>query len=193
VSLTSAQHLQAAVARLASVYRDKPVILAFLEAAAAEAAAIDAALGQVYDDALETSVGAQLDGWGRILEEARGALDDDTYRGRLRLKIVRIYSEGTADALLQIFDLLTNAASVELHEHFPAAVGMLAVEPDSVYSEALILEALKQAKAGGVRLDAAHTNGLPAFATLEYAGPHAVAGLVTDATPTGGGTLATDY
>jgi hypothetical protein len=193
VSLSAEQHLQAAVARLASIYREKPAILAFLRAAAAEAAEIDTALGQVYDDALENSVGAQLDGWGRVLDEARGALGDDEYRGRLQLKIVRIYSEGTAGALLQIFALLTNAVAVELRECFPAAVELLAVEPDSIYSEAVILQALRQAKAGGVSLAASHTNGLPAFAIDGYAGPHSVAGLVTDDAPTGGGTLATAY
>lgn len=193
MSLTQAQHLQAAVDRLASVYKDKPAILAYLRAASRQLAEVDAALGQVYDDSLDTAVGEQLDGWGRILVEPRGGLDDDTYRGRLQLKIIRIYSEGTAAALLQIFDLLTNATAVELYEYFPASVHLSAVEPDSVYSDALIDEAMRTAKAGGVRLTLSHTNGLPAFATAEYPGAHAVAGLATVAAPTSGGTLSTEY
>jgi hypothetical protein len=191
--LTAAEHLAAARARLADVYRGKPVITAILTAFCRQFAEAEAALLQLDSDSLDTAAGAQLDGWGRILAESRGALDDDDYRGRLQLKLIRLHSEGTAANLVQIFQLLAGTPSVDLAEHFPAAVELVAVEPDSIYSDAFIAEAMASARAGGVSLEAGHTNGLPAFATLEYAGPHAVAGVVTDAEPTGGGTLVTSY
>jgi hypothetical protein len=73
VSLTTSQHLQASISRLASVYQDKPVILAFLRAAAKQLGELDAALGQVYDDSLDNAEGVQLDGWGKLLDEPRSS------------------------------------------------------------------------------------------------------------------------
>lgn len=195
MSLTRGEHFQAALNRLAGTYKELPGIRAWLWAFARQAAELDATFADLQAERdLDSAEGAQLDGLGRLLDEVRGGLDDDTYRAKLQLKVIRLYSEGTAANLLQIFKLVTNAEQVELVEVFPAEVQMVAVEPDSVFTDAKIVEAMGQARAAGVTLEnLAHTNGLPAFATAEYSGPVSVAGLSTLADPTSGGTLTTLY
>lgn len=191
MTLTRAQHLEASVARMASVYKDKPVLRAFLSAVARQAADLDTVLANLYTDrGLETADGAQLDQLGRVLDEARGALEDTAYRAKLQLKIIRIYSEGTAATLLQIFQLLTNAAEIEFTEVFPASISLVAVEPDGLLSDTTIRQAMDSARAAGVSSAyISKTNGLPAFA---FAGDMDAnkAGFGTTADPDVGGRFA---
>lgn len=160
------QHYQEMAARLREYSKDDAVLLAFINAFARQVALIDAALLQLMEERhLEVAIGAQLDGWGRILEESRQGRDDDEYRAVLLLKIARIYSEGTERDLSSIFTTATNPASVEFSEVFPAGFSLVAIEPDSAFSDAAIVEIIRQAKAAGVGAGyIAHTEGLPAFA-----------------------------
>ncbi len=163
--MTRGEHFEAAVARLATVYKELPNLSAYVRAIANQTGDLDTAFKALYEErGLETAIGAQLDQLGRILNESRGGFGDDDYRTRLQLKIIRIYSEGTADDLIQIFTLLTNPLGVEFNEILPAAFELIAIEPDSIYEDDFIREAILKAKAGGVGFTAYHTSGLPAFA-----------------------------
>lgn len=166
MSLTRAQHFKASVDRLAEVYKDKPVVLGILSAAARQFADLDTAFVELQTQRfLATAAGRQLDDLGQLLAENRGALGDDDYRAKLQLKLIRIYSEGTADNLLQIFTLLAGTNDVEFKEMFPAAIQLVAVEPASIFSDTFIRQAIEAARAAGINSDyVAKTNGLPAFA-----------------------------
>ncbi len=176
MNLTRAQHLQAAVDKLATTYKtDKPKVLAVLQAFAHQVGDLDATLVDLYEKrSLLTAEGVQLDIIGRLLNEVRLGLGDEDYRLKLQLKVIRIYSEGTASNLMQIFEIMTNPAAMEFSEIFPATAYLLAVYPGlTPYNDEVIHNALNRARAGGVRIDLGHTNGEVgerAFATLDYIG-----------------------
>lgn len=81
----------------------KPVLYAILDALGAELDEIEEAATRVKNCRyLDTSVGAQLDGIGRIVDEARrmsdgSDLDDTLYRKILKAKILKDTSPGTPE------------------------------------------------------------------------------------------------
>lgn len=165
---TQAQHFAAALARLPTTHQfNTPTLQAFLKAGCDLAGLIDTCLAELYNDRwLDTAVGAQLDVLGRILDEIRGGRSDDDFRARLYLKIVEINSEGTAENLMQLFQLITEPASFEYGETYPAQFFLIAIEPTStLFTESQVRRIMERAKAAGVGSTyLAHTNGLPAFA-----------------------------
>ncbi len=73
---------------------------------------------------LDTAVGAQLDAIGVIVGQARGGLDDDTYRLYLRARIAVHRSNGTFNDLIKVATLLVDddAAMIVIHNEGTATV-----------------------------------------------------------------------
>lgn len=88
---------------LIAQFNRKPVLYAILDALGAELDEIEEAATRVKNCRyLDTSVGAQLDGIGRIVDEARrmsdgSDLDDTLYRKILKAKILKDTSPGTPE------------------------------------------------------------------------------------------------
>lgn len=88
---------------LIAQFNRKPVLYAILDALGAELDKIEEAATRVKNCRyLDTSVGAQLDGIGRIVDEARrmsdgSDLDDTLYRKILKAKILKDTSPGTPE------------------------------------------------------------------------------------------------
>lgn len=183
-------HQVRALSLLASQYKRSTNLRAIVSAIAAEVDQLETALMDLLEKCpLRTAEGAQLDGWGRILDAARLAMDDEDYRERLETRIAEIYSEGTTEDLVGIFYRLSGAESVELTEYPPAAVDLQAWEPDPLIGWAGIKAALLGAKAAGVGLSASYAVA-PAFAFLEDVRDDNAG--FDDGTGTVGGILAAD-
>ena len=63
---------------------------------------------QLTGGTLANAVGADLDQWGELVDEPRGVLlQDDQYRPFVQARILANRCDGTPDALIEVFDLVT--------------------------------------------------------------------------------------
>lgn len=69
---------------------------------------------------LDNAEGAQLDGFGSIVGEAREGRTDDDYRLAIRARILLNLSSGTPEDIIALTRALTDGAMVSLTEYFPA-------------------------------------------------------------------------
>jgi len=109
---------------------------------------------------IDTAVGAQLDGLGAIVGEQRGARDDDSYRLRIRVRILLNLSSGRADELLRILRMVTDRV-LTLGEEPPGAISIAVSGGPAELVDDLFAVAL-EAKAAGVRLFLRHQDGADA-------------------------------
>ncbi len=112
----------------------------------------DAAFQILLDTILDNAIGEQLDGIGRVVVLAREGFSDDTYRERLRAKIIINRGSGTIPQIVEIISLLSGAGvQVELQEFFPAAIHVTAVDIIATGLGFGIAPLLQVAKLGGVK------------------------------------------
>ena len=112
----------------------------------------DAAFEVLLDTILDNAVGEQLDGIGRVVVLAREGFADNTYRERLRAKIIINRASGTIPQIIEIISLLSGLdVQVELQEFFPAAIHVIAVDIIATGLGFGIAPLLQVAKLGGVR------------------------------------------
>jgi hypothetical protein len=116
--------------------------------------------------ALNTATGAQLDGWGKILNAPRPSTDDSIYRIFLYSKIAEYFSEGRIEDIVSIFKVLMGASIVELREFSPATITIMAVAPHPIGDLTLIAESIRNAKAAGIKIGYLASAVEPAFAFL---------------------------
>lgn len=122
---------------------------------------LDAVAMQLFAErSIETAVGAQLDGLGAIVGEARGGRDDSSYRIRIRARILLNLSSGRADQILRILRLVTPLA-LTLTDETPGAVSIAVTGGAAELPEDLFAVAL-EAKAAGVRMFLRHQIGADA-------------------------------
>jgi len=94
-------------ARIYWQFKGKPKIQAWVDMVARQFQDIEDALQTLLTlPSIDDSAGAQLDLIGRLLGQARGGVDDDTYRGYLRAAILVERSSGTGESIYKIFTLL---------------------------------------------------------------------------------------
>jgi len=114
-------HIADAKARLLSQFQGKTRIEGLLDAFSQQV--------QDYEDAvipleslldIATQEGAQLDGIGTILGEAREGRTDADYRTALTERIAALYSSGEPEAVIQAYILATGSASVLYAPDYPA-------------------------------------------------------------------------
>lgn len=122
---------------------------------------LDAVAAQLFGErSIETAVGEQLDGLGAIVGEARGGRDDDSYRIRIRARILLNLSSGRADEILRILRLVTPLV-LTLTDETPGAVSIAvtggpAELPDDLFAVAV------EAKAAGIRMFLVYDSGTDA-------------------------------
>lgn len=109
---------------LLTQFRGRPRIEAVAEAVGERAQGVEDVLWQVLTlRSLDSATGAQLDGIGAVIGEARQGRIDDVYRLYLRARIRLNISSGTGEDLLAILGLvLAGANRVRLVQTPPASL-----------------------------------------------------------------------
>ena len=118
-------HPDRGVARLPQQFRDpdgsrrlRALVCACLEGIQQMEETIFALL---VDRTLDAARGAQLDQWGDLVGEQRGAVaNDDRYRQLIRARILANTSRGTTDEIIRIVQLVTEDSEVEESAVYPA-------------------------------------------------------------------------
>ena len=156
LSSTSLQHLAGAVGRLAAQFQNQPNILAMLTALVAPVQPIEDALQQLlYQRALGTAIGSQLDAIGIIVGQPRNGYSDLDYARFLGARILVNTSDGVVEQLNAIAKAVVNnpAATIRVKPQGTATVvvviGAVAVSVSTATIASMLLIA---AAATGVRL-----------------------------------------
>jgi hypothetical protein len=96
---------------------------------------------------IDAQTGDGLDTIGAVVNEPRAGATDANYRVAIRSKIALIYSSGTPDEIIAVFERLTGSTSIDFIEEYPAAF--------DIYGDgsqpAGLVESVDAAAAGGVR------------------------------------------
>lgn len=101
---------------------------------------------------VDTAVGAQLDGLGAVVGEARLGAADARYRVRIKARIKLNVSSGTAEQILELVVLLLppSVTPPRIKEYFPASFILTAYEALTSTEAEEIGRTVQLAKPGGV-------------------------------------------
>lgn len=111
--------------KLTSVFQGKPKIASLLSSFAGPSAILQQISGQMLTQrSLYTALGAQLDGIGSIVGEARRGRSDFDYRRAIIIRIAINTSKGTPEDAINVFALVTGSTIVQLLEYFPGVVSI---------------------------------------------------------------------
>ncbi len=148
-------HVDIAKGKLLQQYKDKEDITGLQAAYIEQLQILENKLHDFYDRLdIDKSEGVQLNGIGEIIGLDRNGMTDSEYRVRLKSKILENLSSGTAETIIQIFNLLTGSTVTDFRDIYPAAYqiyGNIAIDTSQVQ---LIWELLEAASIGGVRVEA---------------------------------------
>ncbi len=151
---TITNHVELALARSATQYKDQPKHEAFIRAFSKQVQDLeDATFGMIDARTIELSTGLQLDNLGTIVDQAREGAYDDRYRVLLFVKIGQNTSQGGPEKVINIFQLLTAATLVHYINLGTGAVMLgsdVLIAPDQINS---IYQDMELVIAGGVRVD----------------------------------------
>jgi hypothetical protein len=142
--------------RLISFFRSKPRVVAFLRAVlgASVQDLHDAAFQMLTERWLDTSIGAQLDRIGELVDLSRGGWTDEPYRALLRAQIRVLRSNGRWDDLSDLLDLLGVALSTTHFVEAGTAAATVEIADDvdaGAFGSRPIFGVLARARAAAVR------------------------------------------
>lgn len=101
-------HVPEALARLVQQFKGQVKLEALIASFVFQVQELEDAFFTILTDTvLDASVGEQLDGWGRIVDQARNDLVDDDYRLYIKAKLLIVRSNGSIEEMLTIVNLLT--------------------------------------------------------------------------------------
>lgn len=150
-SLEPIDHALAGIARLAQYLKGKPEFEKLLLAHLERYQDVENAYQQLnVDRRLDTAYGQQLDELGILVGQERLLASDDTYRLRIRARILLNRSSGTIPELLHIFEFLVTGAVIKIEERFPAAFNLRLYTAVSSTVAALLATFLRKGRAAGV-------------------------------------------
>lgn len=139
-----------------------------------------------------TAIGAQLDGIGDIVGEARGGKDDTNYRAAILGRIARNADHSRIEDLLEMFVALLPGFTFDLATVGTAAIQFTILEAlgPSDPTPAVLNQQLQEAKGGGIHGSLIYS-GVDADARFTFASgdalePDAAQGFGNDAGTTGG-------
>lgn len=186
--------------RLISFFRSKPRVVAFLRAVlgAAIQDAHDAAYQLLTERWLDTSIGAQLDRIGWLVNLPRAGWPDETYRQLLRAQVLVLRSNGRWGDLVSILLVLgATPTGIRFADSGPAGGRIVTVDDfdAGTIGGYAIASLLRRAKAAGVRLTFDHPGGAvtESFTLADYDEPQRDLALGlggVDDDPDAGGVLA---
>jgi hypothetical protein len=144
-------HQVRALARLISKYREATNVRGVVSESTAETQAIEDELWEMFIETIDSAENAQLDVFGRIVNQPREGRDDPTYRLWIKTRVLMNRSSGTGSQLLAIFTALVSGTTfIHLEEQFPAALALkMGSTPSLLPIEANRI--LQRCKAAGVR------------------------------------------
>ena len=147
-------HGQAAVDRLVTQYKNKPLIEGFLRSLANPTQDLEDTLWDLLTKRdLDTAEGKQLDVLGEIVGESRKGKNDDDYRIAIKAKIGQNISKATPEDVISVFILLVKANTAYFMEYFPAEAAIFADVNIEALDNAAILAFMQKVMPAGVRLD----------------------------------------
>lgn len=183
-------HVQQALDRLLTQYKEKPNIAGILTAFVEQIQDLeDVTFSLDYGRSVYGAVGVQLDLLGTIVNELRNGLEDDQYRLFILGKIGENSSNATAAAVAAVFGAILGSPLVQEQDLYPAAVGLSAqgsLDPSLIN---IVYELVQLSLGAGIRLEflSVFEEG-DAFA---FAGPlNDALGFGTTADPSVGGKFA---
>lgn len=134
----------------------KPRITSLVRALAEGAQVLeDDLFSLLVDRELSSALGDQLDQWGAIVGEQRGALDDDDYRRFITARVLANRSGGSADELIRIWALvMAPTESVRLVPKYPAGIHLEAVRTELISADTVrrVVRLMEDARPTGISL-----------------------------------------
>ena len=145
-------HVEVALSRLPSVWKDKPIMQGFITAFASNIQVIEELLFDMLNNrSVFTAIGAQLDVVGLLVGVARLGRDDLDYRNAVFKQIAINNADGSTENILETVRLLTQVDGVYMWEH-PAASFFLLINGGYFDGLASTLDAISSAGVGAVLL-----------------------------------------
>ncbi len=149
--------------RLCLYFQKKPRMAAYLRAIMTEVQRLEDLIWACYildaDEDLTSVGGVHLDTLGAIVGEGRLGRTDPQYRPAIRARIKVNKSNGRIEELYEIMALLVPTATLKIREYYPASMIATFSDLGDARPED-VRRMLRQAKAGGVRLDVLYGGGL---------------------------------
>lgn len=147
-------HQQIALDKVRQQYKGKDKIKSVLDAVVKEIQTLEDVFIDLRDQrSIYDSVGAQLDIWGKILNQPRNGLEDNEYRLVLLGQVAVNISKGTPEDMINVFKLFTNPDYISLNEIYPAKIQLTSVGGAPIGSVEDIKKALRRAAPAGVGID----------------------------------------
>lgn len=158
-----ADHVGAGLDLLLEQFKEKPKLEAWLSVLLGQVQDVEGALWQLLTERdIERAEGAQLDGLGAIVGEPRNGKGDELYRTHIRVRVAVLKSNGRVEELLAILSLLYGEVlTVWVRESLMGLEFDLRNEYDENAPPDVVVRILRQAKAGGVRLELQYPVGSP--------------------------------
>jgi hypothetical protein len=149
----SLDHVARGLSKLLEQFKGKPRIEKWLTIYLEQVQEVEHALWQLLvDRVLDVAVGAQLDGWGSIVGQPRGSMDDTDYRIFIKARILVNLSNGKPEELIAILRLILETSGVvDFTEQYPAGIRII-INMALPFDASVPFELMREAKPGGVRL-----------------------------------------
>lgn len=154
-------HVEEAQANLVAQFREKPNLEALVASYVEQIQQLENVFFELLnrrslpkikigDREVESSFGAQLDGLGSIVGEARQSRTDDAYRLAIGARIVLNLANGTPEDIIRLIRALVGDKQVEIIESFPAHFEAIVNDPIDV-DGFRVSTFVQSAKPAGVR------------------------------------------
>jgi hypothetical protein len=144
-------HQGRAIRRLVRQYREATNLQGLVSVSTAEHQTLEDEFWKMFVETVDSAEDAQLDVYGRIVDQPREGRDDDTYRLWIKVRVRINRSSGSIPEIVGIFMALVSGTTfVRLEEQFPAAIEVhIGYTPALNAAQAIVI--LRKCKVGGVR------------------------------------------
>lgn len=189
-------HETDALARLIQQYKDKPNIEALISVKAQHIQELENAFYQIKDRLnISTQIGIQLDRIGDIVGQPRNGITNDAlYRLFLNAKVGQNSSNGDAEKIISVWNMLSESTQTQLIENFPAEISLMSnnqIDPSIILFAYALIQKVVSAGVKVVVLGYYDPEGPFAFEGNDPLGVNL--GFGSDTDPTVGGKFADVY
>lgn len=136
-------HVTRGLGRVPEQFKESPIFNELLEIFLEEIQEVEQCLFDiVYQKAIDTAVGFQLDIIGEHVAVLRQGMDDTEYRKAIKIRKIINASQGQYETVIQLWRLLLGSPTATLTESFPAGVQLYS---DVGISDFTIIDTLAEA------------------------------------------------
>lgn len=146
-------HIAEALANLVSQFRGKAYVEATLSAFVQQVQDLEDVFFELLEERfIDDAVGAQLDGFGSIVGEARESRPDDEYKTAIKARIQLNLGNGTPEDIIGLVRSVAGNVRVKVTDYYPAAFIADVVDPIDplVIDPARLLAIVQTGKPAGV-------------------------------------------